>query len=380
MLDISAVQAPLSGIGRYSCELAAHLPRVEGIDSVLFVRGTGVDAHFDPAQLPRQRRDGGLRRWLKRLPGLRRGLSTYRRLKAGRVAESLDRFADHVYLSPNFSIPRFKGRSVATIHDLSVFRYPEFHPRDRVEHLQAEIRYSLANANHLLTDSHSVRDELLARFHLEPGRVSVAPLGVDSAYRPRPAHELRAPLAAHGLQAGRYVLTVGTIEPRKNLDALLDAHARLDAGLRRQYPLVIVGAYGWSSRAVLDRIRAAPAGEVIYLDYVPESELPLIIGGAAMFCCASHYEGFGLPVLEAFSSGVPVVCADNSALSELAGGCALMWPGGDPESLAGLIARALEDGEWRERAVADGLARSGQYRWRNTAEAVAEALRGMVDR
>ena len=368
LLDVSAVTQPLSGIGRYGLELAAHLPAQPGVEEVIYLRGDHVQRVFDPGALEVAGSSGKWRRAIRRTLPYGLVLGPYRQRRARGLAHKLKAYSDYIFYSPNFSVPPVEGRSVVTVHDLSVFHFPRFHPRDRVNYIRDQIHHSVARADRVVTDSEFVRRELLELFGLGPERVVAIPLGVADVFRPRPDRELAPVLDGYGVRAGQYLLSVGTIEPRKNLAGLLGAYRQLEDSLRSRYPLVIAGAYGWQSGELLQQIQGMQAaGEVIYLDYIPERDLPALYAGAALFCYFSFYEGFGLPVLEAMSSGVPVVYADRSALPELCAGVGLAADPDDAPAMHAALQRALLDGGWRSSASRQGIARSDNYRWEQTA-------------
>lgn len=379
LLDVSAVSLPLSGIGRYTLELAGQLPLCPGVEEVAYLAGERVQSNFDPAAIQPPPPASRFRQWLKPLLPYKLLLGPYRRRRARALAAGLHDYRDYLFHSPNFSLPPVEGRAVATLHDLSVFHFPQFHPRDRVNYLRDQIAHSIARADHLVTDSAFVRDELLHLFELPVDKVTAVPLGVDASFRPRRAAELQAVMARYGLRAGAYLLSVGTIEPRKNLAALLRVYQSLSQELRRQYPLVIAGAYGWNSGQVMAQVeQMRGAGELIYLDYVPEPDLPALYAGAAVFCYLSFYEGFGLPVLEAMASGVPVICARGSALDELCAGCAEQADPYDDKVIQESLQKALQDQVWRSEAREAGLARAATFTWQRSARKLVEVFAGLA--
>ena len=379
LLDVSAVSPPLSGIGRYALELARQLGAQGGVGEVAYLRGSQVLSHFDADALCAPVPVSKIRQQLKRVLPYDLVLGPYRRSKARALAASLRDYSDYIFLSPNFGMPPVSGRSVVTVHDLSVFHYPQFHPRDRVNYIRDQIEDSVKKADRVVTDSQFVRAELMDLYGLDAAQVVAIPLGVAPSFRARECPEVAQALSRYDVPVGRYLLSVGTIEPRKNLAGLLAAYRSLDASLRHRYPLVIAGAYGWNSSDVMLQIEQLQAtGEVIYLDYVPEGDLPALYAGARVFCYFSFYEGFGLPVLEAMSSGVPVVCADSSALPELCSACGLLVDAADTAAMGSAMERALLDDEWRGRAIRRGLERSADYRWEATAARMVEVLAGMA--
>jgi alpha-1,3-rhamnosyl/mannosyltransferase len=246
--------------------------------------------------------------------------------------------------------------------------------------MEAEVGLSVERARLLITDSQFTRAEVASYFGKPLNDIHTVPLASAQCFFPREKAQLENHLNRHGLSFQRYSLFVGTIEPRKNLFTLLDAYEQLSATLRRQWPLVLIGSEGWRSEAIHTRIaRGVRAGWVRYLGFVDNNDLPLLYAGARLFVFPSLYEGFGLPVLEAMSSGVPVVCSNSSSLPEVAEGLALMCDPYDVKALSSLIERGLEDAAWRIEASSSGLAKARNYSWercaRATAEVYASALR-----
>jgi alpha-1,3-rhamnosyl/mannosyltransferase len=186
-------------------------------------------------------------------------------------------------------------------------------------------------------------------------------------------------LARLGLVHGGYTLYAGTIEPRKNIEVLLDAYSVLPDAIRQRWPLVLAGYHGWQSEQLHQRIDAAvSAGWARYLGYVADEDLPHLFAGAHLFFFPSHYEGFGLPVLEAMASGVPVVCSNASSLPEVAGGAALMFDPEDADALHQLILTGLEDEVWRKTAKEKGLMQASIFSWRRCANETVSVYRELL--
>jgi alpha-1,3-rhamnosyl/mannosyltransferase len=264
---------------------------------------------------------------------------------------------------------------------LSPFTWAHCHTPQIARYLQKELRQSLERANALITVSHCMRQELADYFNWPLQRIHAVPLASSPQFHPRSPDALRATLARHGLEPGGYSLFVGTIEPRKNIETLLDAYGRLPLALRQRWPLILSGYHGWRSEAIHNRIaQAQQQGWARYLGFVASEDLPLLFAGARLFTFPSHYEGFGLPVLEAMSSGVPVVCSNSSSLPEVAGPAALMCAPDDVEGLSALLRQGLEDEAWRAAAVQQGLLHAGGFSWERCAQATVEVYKSVRER
>lgn len=372
ILATDAIVAPLTGIGRYAFELAQRLPEHPLIEQTRFFwfwrwldradLARLAMANSRSAAAPAEPR-AGMR---SRLAGNRLAVQVYQALTPRLFGWRLRNETNSLFHSPNYFLPPFPGRSVATIHDLSHVCFPQFHPAARVDYLNRALPATLRQADFLITDAESVRLEVMRHFGWPADRIAAVPLGVSQAFRPRAGAELWPVLHRYGLQAGGYTLYVGTIEPRKNLGSLLSAYEALPASVRQRWPLVLAGARGWHSEALHDRIgRAAAAGWVRYLDYVFQDDLPFLYAGARLFAYPSLYEGFGLPPLEAMASGVPVLTSNVASLPEVVGAAALMVEPQDVPAMSAALARGLEDDAWRALAAAIGLERAAALTWAN---------------
>ncbi len=371
ILSVDAISQPLTGIGRYTWELARHYHSLAGVTDDrprLLHRERWID---DPAALlvgdppPLQRGLGGLL-------SVRRTRQLHRWWLRPRLKSAF-------FHGPNFFLPDVAVRGVATVHDLSVFKFPETHPVERIRHFETALGSTLARASHLITDSEATRREVADYFSWPLERITAIGLGVSPDYRPRDAHELAPALHAFGLSPGGYALCVSTLEPRKRVERLIAAYARLPDAMRRTWPLVLVGSRGWLSDALLARIAQAESeGWLRYLGYVAEASLPLLYAGARAFLFPSVYEGYGLPVLEALASGVPTLTSDSSSLPEVAGGAAWLVSPDDDDALRAGVERVLSDDTWREAARIDGLRVASRRDWQGCAEATLALCRRLA--
>ncbi len=286
-----------------------------------------------------------------------------------------------VFHATDYRIVRMDCPIVATLHDALPIAHPEWcNPRLRglKNWLQAK---AARKADHVIAHTHYTIRELVDCFGVDERKISVVPCGVDEAWLEAPAPEaIAATLTAHGLRAG-YFLAVGTIQPRKNMGRLLEAYLGLPASIRAQRQLVIVGAPGARSEEVIARIGAARQhGEnVVWLDRLTSGEhLRHLYAAAGVFVFPSLYEGFGIPVVEAFGSGVPVIASNTTSVPEVTAGAAIDV---DPLSVAAIGAAMLElarDEALRQRCSAAGKVRALQLTWRETARKTQAVYRSIL--
>ena len=259
--------------------------------------------------------------------------------------------ADVFHVSNQIRFPP-KGRKLtATIYDMTVRLMPELHTAANIQADQSLAKNVLARADRLIAISENSRQDAVRLLALDAERIEVIYPGVPEVYFGAQARPSARP----------YVLYLGTIEPRKNVDTLLDAWEGFR--LRGDFDLVIAGASGWAGDKTMARLAAKPKG-VRYLGYMPEDELPGLTAGASAFVYPSLYEGFGFPVAQAMAAGVPVITSNTSCLPEVAGAGAMLV---DPRSAAEIrsaLENLLESPELRRELGAAGSARAReQFRW-----------------
>lgn len=376
-LDARPAVAPQrTGIGQYTWELLRHLPRVD------------PETFYMAWYLNARAMVGGPRRFLGELaaPNLRERWTPiparwFERLSARfdlpRV-EWLARF--DVLFAPNFIPPPTRtGALVVTVHDLAFRRFPETAPHGTRWWLERLDR-TLANAARIIAVSESTRRDLMELYDVAAERVVVIPHGVDrETFRPASERELEAARRRFGIDPP-YLLSLGGIEPRKNLPNLIKAFAALSAHARTS--LVIAGAgVAWNPEggrlldAALAEVPAEVRGRIALVGYVSGAEKTALIAGAEALVYPSLYEGFGLPVLEAMACGTPVLTSDVSALPEVAGGAAVLVDPRDVDSIRDGMARILTDPQLRGRLAEAGTARAASFSWTETAERTASVLR-----
>lgn len=281
--------------------------------------------------------------------------------------------ADVAY-SPDFTVPP-SGRipTIATIHDLAFLTHPQFAPAGLRVYLSDVVPRMIERCEQIAAVSEATRATLIDHLKVDAAKITLIPNGVDGRFfSPPPLTE--AQRGALGLPA-RFLLTVGTLEPRKNH---LNTFAALDhlAGANR-LPLAVAGRRGWEVEPILNEAnRRAALGQVLLLDYVPEAYLPSLYASASAVLYLSWTEGFGLPVLEAMAAGTPVVASTAAALREVGGDAVWYADPADPESIAGAI-RAAMDGSDDPR-IERARRRAAGFSWTRSGQALASLLKALL--
>jgi|SRR5579872_94497 len=267
---------------------------------------------------------------------------------------------------------------VVTVHDLSVILFPNWHPADRVKQFEKAFVRGVENAAHILVDSDSVRSEAIRILGLDPNRITTVHMGISSNFRIQTENELFDMRRRLNLP-DRYLLYVGTVEPRKNLATLMRAYCDLPSELRDKCPLILGGKWGWESEPVRELFESeARHRGVRYLGYVSDEDLPALYGGATALLYPSFYEGFGLPPVEAMACGTAAIVSTADAVREVVGNQAILL---DPNDLSGwreAMKRAITDREYLEAYRKGGIAHATRFTWDQAAKAAYEVYRKVL--
>ncbi|MGE4045912.1 MAG: glycosyltransferase family 4 protein [Acetobacteraceae bacterium] len=379
-----ALLQPRTGVGRAALEVARAVAAREDAPELIptaFGRALPqrlIEAPHDTAPTAAT---SGVRAALGRLGPARWGaghLMRYRLRGLARQAGTPDR---KVLLHEPNLIPRpfDDGPTVAVVNDMSWRHDPDSHPAERVRWLERTLPRALRQVTRFVAISRFTATEAVRELGIAPDRISVAPLAVSPAFRPLAASEVASVLSRHDLNDRGYVLAVGSLEPRKNLDRLAAAHAGLPQAVRRWFPLVLAGGSGWGAVDTAPHLAAALAsGEARLLGHVPDADLPALYARAAAVAYVSLYEGFGLPVLEAMACGTPLLHAATTAVAETAGGAGFAVDPLDVTAMREALLQLLEDVGVQQRLRIAGMARASGFTWEATAQEILGVWREVL--
>jgi len=265
--------------------------------------------------------------------------------------------------------------TVVTIHDMSLTMFPRYHPLRRVMFNRPLVDLAARRADAIITVSESAKRDIRRLYGVKAERVHVVHEAAAPAFRPVVDQASRARVRQQYRLADRFILYVGTIEPRKNLPALIDAFAERRRSGDVAHQLVCVGPYGWLSGDIGARVeRLAMENAIRFTGYVPFEDLPVVYSLAEFFVFPSFYEGFGLPPLEAMHCGCPVIVSDRASLPEVCGNAAVYCDPDDPEDMARQLRLVLSSFSLRSELREAGLARARTFSWHRSADQLNELL------
>ena len=274
-----------------------------------------------------------------------------------------------LYHEPNFLAFDSEVNTVITIHDLSWFHHPEVHPTTRVKFFNSCIEKIATSDARIIVDSAFTKEDLHKSLNIPKSNIDVVYLGVEKSFTPRGETRDQSLLKRFKLKYKKFILLVGTLEPRKNFITALRAYTILPKKIRKQYPLVFVGGDGWLNDE-FERISSKyiSKGEVRMLGYLASDDLKAIISASKIFIFPSLYEGFGLPILEAMASGSPVISSNSTCLPEITGNAALLNEPLDEIGFMKSIYQVLQDNDLEEKLIQSGLNHVKNFTWENCAK------------
>jgi len=383
-IDYTAAVRQGAGIGRYTRELVRALAKLDGDNDYVLFAAVGGQRLTDTAWPPNFQ--------VRSVPLSDRALAIlWHRLRLPLWVELVTGRVD-IFHSPDFVLPPVRracpehsrrARTMLTVHDLSFMRYPDCTDANLRAYLNEVVPRSVHRADLVLADSQSTKDDLVELLGVESDRIEVVYPGVEERFRPieDQAHLEEVRKRCH--LPPRFILGLGTLQPRKNFTTLIEAFATLRPCDPATLRLVIAGGKGWLYEEIFAAVeRMGLEEKVIFSGFVADEDLPALYNLADLFVFPSLYEGFGLPPLEAMSCGTPVITSNASSLPEVVGEAGLMVKATDVEGLAEAMQRVLEDDALREEMMARGLEQARKFTWEKAAAkllSLYEALKaGMV--
>jgi glycosyltransferase involved in cell wall biosynthesis len=266
------------------------------------------------------------------------------------------------------------------MHDMTAYLLPHMHPRGKGTYMRFFIRQAVRRADFLIFVSASALDDCRRWFHLPLRNAAVVHHGKSSAFRPEAAAEVTVSVRQRYGIPDRYLLYLGTLEPRKNIPLLLQAFAAF-AQNHPEARLVIAGKKGWHFDEIFSMVATLRLDDrVQFTGYIDEADKPTLMRGALLFVYPSIHEGFGVPVLEAMASGVPTIAGNRTSIPEIAGDGALLIDPSSQRELTDALEQLYTDASARSQLAARGLAQAAKFSWEKTAEETAAVYRHLAQR
>ena len=379
VVNVSSISPPLAGIGRYSRYLLESLmtsdlvTHIEGITPYRTLDQSAIkqqllmcdDFTNNPQTTSTTSTTSNIKRAIKRR--LQDSLAAYqtRRLIEHSVLKLRANYdADSVYWDPGFLRLPINLPSITTVYDLSHIAYPECHPRARVEFLDRQLAKSIDQSQHIVTISEFSKQEIITTFGIDENKISLVPPGVSDAFRQTPSVSSLLNVQKNYSLPEQFILSICTLEPRKNLISLINAFRLLPKTMRQAYPLVLVGHRGWHNSEMdklLDTMERS--GEAVLVGYVSQHDLPVFYRLATMLVYVSLYEGYGMPIAEAMTSGTAVITSNCSSMPEVANGACLLVEPLDETMISQAMQELIENDKLRHDNIELGLMKAMNYTW-----------------
>ncbi|MBS4068388.1 MAG: glycosyltransferase family 4 protein [Sulfurimonas sp.] len=365
LIDALSLLSPLTGIGRYTYEISKRIQELSDSKyEISFNYGFYSKELFgfqkEPAIIEQKFKQ--LKSFIDRFPLLKKIMRFFYSAIAKLYSDSFE-----LYFQPNF-IPskNIKARKIiCTVHDFSFRLQPDWHPKERLEYFNDNFDL-IKKADYIITGSNFTKQEIIDYMQIPQDKISVIYHGVNhELYKPYPQDKLQETKAKFDLPK-KFLLFVGSIEPRKNLLSLLMAYSLLRREEKDDLPLILVGFKGWENKEIMQEIEKNQE-YIRYLGYITDTELAHIYNLATIFIYPSLYEGFGLPPLEAMACGTPVIVSNVASLPEVCGDAALYIEPMDLQDIKDKVLTLLGDEKLREELSNKSKAQAALFSWESSA-------------
>jgi len=369
---------PRTGVGQYAYKLTEAASKIDSPVRLEIVRHYLPFRKFTPPIAPTKQLSYRLVRWFP--PAVY--FQVFKRLGWFLPYDLISLRKYDTFLFFNFvDFPlRRKTKGIIVIHDLSFVHYPDYVQRKNLVYLRRFLPKSIERASHIIAVSEATRQDIIKTFSVAADKISVVPNAIDHAvFYPRSKAEIEAAKKKYGLPES-YIHFHGTIEPRKNVEGMLNAYAKLPEEIRKQYALVLTGGKGWHDENILARAEELKTAgyNIVFTGYIgPDEDIAAIYSGASLFTLPSFFEGFGIPPLEAMACGVPVITADNSSLPEVVGDGAIKIKAEDTKELSRQIGEVLTNSKLAADLKDRGLAQAKKFSWEQSAQKLIEILESL---
>ena len=362
VIDSISLLSPLTGIGRYTYEISKRLEQAELLD-IEYYYGYYSKKLINPNY-------HGNVKFLKTLVSKNRVFKKFARKALYTVGKfNLKKY--DIYWQPNFiPLNSIKSKRVVTsVHDFSFLHYRDYHPKERIEYFEKYFFNNVKRSNTIITGSYFTKEEILSHIDIKEESVEVIYHGLNhNIFRVYKELDLALDLPK------KFILSVGSIEPRKNLISLLKAYNSLSLELKKEYHLVLVGFSGWNNSEIMDIINKN-RDFIHYLGYISDIELAKVYNLASLFVYPSYYEGFGLPPLEAMACGTAVVASNSSSIPEVGKDAILYCNPNSVDDIKDKIEKVLYNESMQLELSAKGLARAKEFSWEKSAKRHLEVFK-----
>jgi len=383
LVNIQSLKPPVTGIGRYTTGLLRCLSEPHNIQAFdatkrysqhQLEKKLNAPSEFSAGNSKQMNIRAGFVKLASQIPYAYKA----RQLLQQRIRQPLFKAClKHIYWEPNYILEPFDGLSVATIHDLSYIRYPQHHRAASLKWLESNIESSIKQASSLVTLSEFSKNEILKYFSLSESEINIVSPAVDSDFKQKASDEEIQQIRKKYKLPKSYILSVGTLEPRKNIKTLLKAYTSLPKKLKVSSPLVLVGAKGWGDvdkdiQLMLDK------KEIIVLGYVAQNDMAALYKAADLFVYISLYEGYGMPIAEAMASKIAIITSENSAMSEVAQNTTGIVNPLDVEQVAAMMAYYLQEKAARHEMIAKYEPIVAGWSWQRSADQLSRVFQELT--